>query len=46
LIIIDGCRDQYYFQRVIDLLYFREKLDIVVNFRANFSTRRKNLELK
>jgi len=44
LIIVDGCRDQYYFQRIIDLLHFREKLDVVVNFRANFSTRRKNLE--
>jgi len=44
LIIIDGCRDQYYFQRIIDLLHFNENLDVVVNFRANFSTRRKNLE--
>ncbi len=46
LIIIDGCRDLYYFQRIIDLLHFREKLDIAVNFRANFSTRRKNLEVR
>jgi hypothetical protein len=46
LIIIDGCRDRYYFQRIIDLLHFREKLDVVVNFRANFSTRRKNLEIR
>jgi len=46
LIIVDGCRDRYYFQRIIDLLHFREKLDVVVNFRANFSTRRKNLEMR
>jgi len=46
LIIIDGCRDLYYFQRIIDLLHFREKLDVAVNFRANFSTRRKNLEVR
>ncbi|HZX11515.1 MAG TPA: hypothetical protein VFG01_11270, partial [Acidobacteriota bacterium] len=44
LIIIDGCRDRYYFQRIIDLFHFSENLDVVVNFRANYSTRRKNLE--
>ena len=44
MIILDGCRDRYYFQRIIDLFYFRGKLDAVVNFRANFSTRRLNLE--
>lgn len=44
IIILDGCRDRYYFQRVIDLFYFRGKLDAVVNFRATFSTRRLNLE--
>ncbi len=44
IIILDGCRDRYYFQRIIDLFYFRGKLDAVVNFRATFSTRRLNLE--
>jgi WD40 repeat protein len=44
LIILDGCRDRYYFQSIIDLLYFNQKLDVVVNFRADYSTRRKNLE--
>ena len=44
LIILDGCRDKYYFQRIIDLFYFRGKLDVEVNFRATFSTRRFNLE--
>ena len=44
LIILDGCRDQNYFQRIIDLFYFHGMLDIVVNFRATFSTRRLNLE--
>jgi WD40 repeat protein len=44
LIILDGCRDKYYFQRIIDLFYFRGKLDVEVNFRATISTRRYNLE--
>lgn len=44
LIILDGCRDRYYFQRIIDFFYNQGKLDIEVNFRANFSTRRLNLE--
>jgi uridine kinase len=44
LIILDGCRDQNYFQRVVDLFYFRGLLDIEVNFRALPSTRRRNLE--
>ena len=44
LIILDGCRDERYFQRVIDLFYFQGKLDVVVNFRSAFSTRRLNLE--
>ena len=44
LIILDGCRDRYYFQRVIDSFYFKGTLDVEVNFRATFSTRRKNLE--
>lgn len=44
LIILDGCRDRYYFQRVIDLFYFRGRLDVEINFRATQSTRRFNLE--
>lgn len=44
LIILDGCRDLHYFQKVIDLFYFRGKLDVEVNFRATQSTRRFNLE--
>ena len=44
LIILDGCRDKHYFQRVIDLFYFKGELDVEVNFRATFSTRRLNLE--
>jgi HEAT repeat protein len=44
LIILDGCRDRCYFQRLIDLFYFKGNLDVEVNFRATFSTRRLNLE--
>lgn len=44
LIILDGCRDRHYFQRVIDLFYFHGRLDCEVNFRATHSTRRCNLE--
>jgi HEAT repeat protein/WD40 repeat protein len=44
LILLDGCRDRDYFQRVIDLLYFQGLLDVEVNFRATLSTRRFNLE--
>jgi HEAT repeat protein len=44
LIILDGCRDRHYFQRVIDVFYQHGELNVEVNFRANFSTRRLNLE--
>jgi len=44
LIILDGCRDKHYFQRIIDILYSQGFLDLVVNFRASHSTRRINLE--
>ncbi len=44
LIILDGCRDRHYFQRVIDLFYAKDELDVEVNFRATLSTRRLNLE--
>jgi len=46
LIILDGCRDRHYFQRVIDFFYLQGELDVEVNFRANFSTRRLNLETR
>ncbi|MCJ7680419.1 MAG: hypothetical protein MUP70_06830, partial [Candidatus Aminicenantes bacterium] len=46
LILLDGCRDKTYFQRVIDLFYFYGKLDVEVNFRAAYSTRRFNLEIR
>jgi len=44
LIVLDGCRDRHYFQRVIERFYKRGLLDVVVNFRAAQSTRRANLE--
>jgi WD40 repeat protein len=44
LIILDGCRDQHYFHRVVELLYFKGVLDVAVTFRATFSSRRLNLE--
>ena len=44
LIILDGARDSLYFQKVIDYFYFKGELDVEVNFRANFATRRLNLE--
>lgn len=44
LILLDGCRDEAYFQRVIELFYIHGKLDVEVNFRATHSTRRLNLE--
>ncbi|OGD11189.1 MAG: hypothetical protein A2Y86_04300 [Candidatus Aminicenantes bacterium RBG_13_62_12] len=44
LIILDGCRDRDYFQRVVDAFYERGVMDLDVTFRATFSTRRLNLE--
>jgi WD40 repeat protein len=44
LILLDGCRDQHYFHRVVERLYFKGILDVAVNFRATFSSRRLNLE--
>jgi WD40 repeat protein len=44
LIILDGCRDRHYFQRIIDRFYEKGLLDVAVNFRAAHSTRRENLE--
>ncbi len=46
LIILDGCRDRYYFQKIVDLFYIKGELDVEVNFRAAFSTRRLNLETR
>ncbi len=46
LIILDGCRDRHYFERVVDLFYEKGELDLVVSFRTNFSTRRLNLEAR
>jgi hypothetical protein len=45
-ILLDGCRDRHYFERIVDLFYERGELDVVVNFRANLSTRRLNLEAR
>jgi hypothetical protein len=44
LILLDGCRDKPYFHRVIELFHARGALDVEVNFRATFSSRRLNLE--
>ena len=44
LILLDGCRDRHYFQRIIDIFYLKGRLDVEVNFRATYSTRRANLE--
>jgi WD40 repeat protein len=44
LIILDGCRDRHYFQRIVERFYRKGLLDVVVNFRAAHSTRRENLE--
>jgi hypothetical protein len=46
LIIVDGWRDQAYFNRVIEIFYERGLLDILVHFRTTFSTRRLNLETR
>ena len=44
LIILDGWRDQAYFNKVIEVFYDKGYLDLLVNFRTTFSTRRLNLE--
>ena len=44
LILLDGCRDQHYFHRVVELFYAKGALDVEVNFRATYSSRRMNLE--
>mgnify|MGYP000308095773 CR=1 FL=1 len=45
-ILLDGCRDRHYFERIVDLFHEKGELDVVVNFRANLSTRRLNLEAR
>jgi WD40 repeat protein len=44
LIILDGWREEAYFHQVISTFYEKGYLDVVVNFRTTFSTRRLNLE--
>ena len=44
LIILDGWRDEVYFQRIVEIFYAKGYLDVVVNFRTTFSTKRLNLE--
>jgi hypothetical protein len=44
LIILDGWRDQAYFNQVIRIFYDKGYLDIMVRFRTTLSTRRINLE--
>jgi WD40 repeat protein len=44
LIILDGWRDQAYFNRIIEVFYEKGHLDLLVHFRTTFSTRRLNLE--
>lgn len=44
LIILDGWMDREYFLQVVRTFYRRSYLDVVVNFRATFSTKRHNLE--
>ncbi len=44
LIILDGWLDKAYFYQVLKVFYENGYLDIVVNFRTTFSTKRFNLE--
>lgn len=44
LIILDGWLDKAYFYQVLKVFYAKGYLDIVVNFRTTFSTKRLNLE--
>ncbi len=44
LIILDGWMDESYFYHVIKTFYRKSYLDIIVNFRTTFSTKRLNLE--
>lgn len=44
LIILDGWRDEAYFNQVVDTFYDRGYMDVLVRFETTFSTRRINLE--
>jgi hypothetical protein len=44
LVVLDGWRDQAYFNRVIEVFHRRGFLDILVHFGTTFSTKRLNLE--
>jgi len=46
LIILDGWRDDAYFEKIIEIFYKKGYLDITVNFRATYSTKRLNLEAR
>jgi len=44
LIILDGWMDETYFYQVIKIFYLYGHMDVIVNFRTTFSTKRLNLE--
>jgi WD40 repeat protein len=44
LIILDGWRDDAYFHHLVSLFNEQERLDVLLKFRATYSTRRMNLE--
>lgn len=44
LIILDGWRDNEYFHQVVKNFYEKGYLDIIVNFRTTYATKRLNLE--
>jgi WD40 repeat protein len=44
LIILDGWMDRSYFYQVMKVFYMRGHLDVMVNFRTSYSTKRFNLE--
>jgi WD40 repeat protein len=44
LIILDGWMDETYFYQVIKIFYLYGYMDVIVNFRTTFSTKRLNLE--
>ncbi|MBN2620414.1 hypothetical protein JXB22_04915 [candidate division WOR-3 bacterium] len=46
LIILDGWLDRGYFYQVLKTFHTMGYLDIVVNFRTTYSTRRRNLEIR
>lgn len=46
LIVLDGWLDRGYFYQVLKTFHAMGYLDIVVNFRTTYSTRRKNLECR